>query len=297
MSDASETNEGGPDVALRAAFARDVGKLLRAADKAGMTIERESMDGVGHVGHRWVASPGGDDGVTVAIDLGRVAVGVRLSVGELSWSHDEVIAVDPEGTDVDDLADALDDALDLAAAALWGSARVAVHRRKGRAVRLEVQFGEAGRFSTFATVDAPGGSSGGALARLFSRPEIVVHRNAVPVPGDIKPGQVGRVASAPWSGLMTAHRPVRAAKEVPVDGVIDLHTYNPKQVAPVVREYIEACRAKGVRELRIIHGKGIGNLRRTVHALLDKHEAVEGYRLGGHGGGSWGATIVTLKEE
>ena len=96
-----------------------------------------------------MGSPGGDDGVTVAIELGRVAVGVRLSVGELSWSHDEVIAVDPAGADVDDLADALDDALDLAAAALWGSARVAVHRRKGRAVRLEVQNWRWGRTPFF----------------------------------------------------------------------------------------------------------------------------------------------------
>ena len=293
----TDTSEVGPDVAVRAAFARDVGRLVRPAEKAGMTVDREAMDGVGGLGDRWLVTPAGGDGVTVTIELSRVAVGVRLSVGELSWSHDEAIAIDPSDPDVDDLANALDDALDLAAAALWGAARLQIHQRKGRAVRLDVQFGEAGRFSTFDTVEAAGGGGGGALARLLSRPVVVVHANAVPVPGDVKPGQVGRVKSAPWSGLMTAHRPTRAAKEVPVDGVIDLHTYNPKQVAPVVREYIEACRAKGVTELRIIHGKGIGNLRRTVHALLDKHEAVQGYQLGGHRGGSWGATIVTLKDE
>ena len=40
--------------------------------------------------------------------------------------------------------------------------------------------------------------------------------------------------------------------------------------------------------------KGIGNLRRTVHALLGRHPHVTAYRLGGHGGGGWGATIVDL---
>jgi dsDNA-specific endonuclease/ATPase MutS2 len=44
-----------------------------------------------------------------------------------------------------------------------------------------------------------------------------------------------------------------------------------------------------------VHGKGIGNLRRTVHALLQRHPAVADFRLGGMGEGSWGATIVTLR--
>ncbi|MCA9688991.1 MAG: Smr/MutS family protein [Myxococcales bacterium] len=81
-----------------------------------------------------------------------------------------------------------------------------------------------------------------------------------------------------------------------IDGELDLHNFSPKEVAPLVREYIEVCRERGIRDLRIVHGKGKGVLRRTVHALLDKHEAVESYRLGGQGEGSWGATIVRLRE-
>ena len=64
----------------------------------------------------------------------------------------------------------------------------------------------------------------------------------------------------------------------------------------MVEAYIEACLERGLTQLRLVHGKGIGNLRRTVHALLDKHPAVADYRLGGMGEGSWGATIVTLRD-
>ncbi|MBL8970409.1 MAG: Smr/MutS family protein, partial [Myxococcales bacterium] len=76
--------------------------------------------------------------------------------------------------------------------------------------------------------------------------------------------------------------------ELPVDGELDLHNFHPREVKPLVLAYIDACLARGLGELRIVHGKGIGNLRRTVHALLDRHPRVKGYRLAGHGGGSWG---------
>ncbi len=62
----------------------------------------------------------------------------------------------------------------------------------------------------------------------------------------------------------------------------------------MVEAYIDACVERGLTDLRLVHGKGIGNLRRTVHALLSRHPAVDRYRLGGMGEGSWGATLVTL---
>ncbi|MCA9694557.1 MAG: Smr/MutS family protein [Myxococcales bacterium] len=80
-----------------------------------------------------------------------------------------------------------------------------------------------------------------------------------------------------------------------VDGVLDLHNFHPRELGKLIPAYLEACRARGIVELRIIHGKGIGNVRRSVHALLDRSPAVAGYRLAGHGAGSWGATIVDLK--
>ena len=83
--------------------------------------------------------------------------------------------------------------------------------------------------------------------------------------------------------------------DLPIDGVLDLHTFRPKDVKEVVLEYIVACREKGIRKLRIVHGKGIGQLRQTVHTILDKHPEVESYALASAPFGGWGATIVTLK--
>ena len=81
---------------------------------------------------------------------------------------------------------------------------------------------------------------------------------------------------------------------VPIDGVLDLHAFNPKEVASVVEEYLSACVDKDIYEVRIIHGKGKGVLRRTVHALLEKHPLVLEFKLDA-GPSSWGATIVHLK--
>jgi DNA-nicking Smr family endonuclease len=86
-----------------------------------------------------------------------------------------------------------------------------------------------------------------------------------------------------------------APVELPIDGTLDLHTFPPREVAEVTRAYIEACRAKGILEVRIIHGKGIGNLQRTVHALLARHPDVARYALASAAFGGTGATKVTLR--
>lgn len=82
--------------------------------------------------------------------------------------------------------------------------------------------------------------------------------------------------------------------EIPIDGVLDLHTFRPRDVGELLPEYLAACRARGLREVRVIHGKGDGTLRRTVHALLGREPAVVDYRLAGADAGGWGATLVTL---
>jgi dsDNA-specific endonuclease/ATPase MutS2 len=82
---------------------------------------------------------------------------------------------------------------------------------------------------------------------------------------------------------------------IPIDGVLDLHYFSPADLSTLVDEYILACLEKKIHRVRLIHGKGIGNIRRSVHALLERNPHVISYRLGGPSEGSWGATIATLQ--
>lgn len=84
-------------------------------------------------------------------------------------------------------------------------------------------------------------------------------------------------------------------RELPINGEIDLHTFRPADLGSLIPDYIDACLEKNIFQLRIIHGKGTGNLRRSVHALLDRNPHVESYRLAGDRS-SWGATLVELKK-
>ena len=73
---------------------------------------------------------------------------------------------------------------------------------------------------------------------------------------------------------MSAEEPVR----IPIEGVLDLHAFSPKDVKDLVPEYLEECRRHGVTEVRLIHGRGSGSLRRTVRSLLARHPDVVGFR-------------------
>jgi DNA-nicking Smr family endonuclease len=85
--------------------------------------------------------------------------------------------------------------------------------------------------------------------------------------------------------------------QLPIDGVLDLHSFQPREVKDLVLDYLAACQEKGILQVRLIHGKGIGNLRRTVHALLAKHPAVIEYSLDHDMFSGSGATIVTLRRK
>ena len=83
--------------------------------------------------------------------------------------------------------------------------------------------------------------------------------------------------------------------DLPVDGILDLHTFRPGEVKELIVDYLSECRNRGIIDVRIIHGKGTGALRRTVHAILERLPEVRAFTLAGEDAGGWGATIVTLK--
>jgi len=82
---------------------------------------------------------------------------------------------------------------------------------------------------------------------------------------------------------------------IPIDGILDLHTFAPQDASGVVDEYLCMCAEKGILEVKIIHGKGKGVLRRTVESALKKHPLVQSYEQD-PGPSGWGATLVFLKK-
>lgn len=85
------------------------------------------------------------------------------------------------------------------------------------------------------------------------------------------------------------------AIELPIEDVLDLHPFQPRDVADVVRDYLDAAYEKGLRQLRIIHGKGVGVQRRTVRTLLERDPRVRSFGDAPLGAGTWGATWVELE--
>lgn len=77
--------------------------------------------------------------------------------------------------------------------------------------------------------------------------------------------------------------------------MIDLHSIPPRQVCAVVEDYLEEAHRRGVRAVRIIHGKGIGVQRETVRSILSRTQHVIDFRDAPAEAGGWGATIVTLR--
>ena len=82
---------------------------------------------------------------------------------------------------------------------------------------------------------------------------------------------------------------------IPITGELDLHTFRPREVTPLLADYFAECLKHRIWRVRVIHGKGTGTLRETVHAHLRRSPHVAGFVLGNETSGGWGATLVTLK--
>jgi len=64
------------------------------------------------------------------------------------------------------------------------------------------------------------------------------------------------------------------AHELPIEEALDLHAFAPRDIPSVVEEYVTAAHGAGLREVRLIHGRGIGVQRATVQRVLDGHPLV-----------------------
>lgn len=82
---------------------------------------------------------------------------------------------------------------------------------------------------------------------------------------------------------------------IPIEGVLDLHTFSPKDVKILLPEYLALCRDKGFNEVKIIHGKGNGSLKNYVRKQLERIDFVYDFKDAELNNGGWGATIVFLK--
>jgi DNA-nicking Smr family endonuclease len=85
--------------------------------------------------------------------------------------------------------------------------------------------------------------------------------------------------------------------EIPVTGELDLHAFAPRDIPSVVEEYVLACAHKGLRLVRLVHGRGRGVQRAAVRRVLARMSEVESVEDAGALSGGWGATVVRLREK
>ena len=82
---------------------------------------------------------------------------------------------------------------------------------------------------------------------------------------------------------------------LPIEDSLDLHAFAPKDVRPVVEEYLKEAAARGFSEVRLIHGRGTGLQRAGVQRLLAGHPLVARFFDAPPERGGWGATVVVLR--
>ena len=83
--------------------------------------------------------------------------------------------------------------------------------------------------------------------------------------------------------------------EIPITDTLDLHPFRPSEIKDVALEYLREAHARGFRQVRLIHGRGIGVQRERIRSLLGTLEFVEGFTDADGSGGGWGSTVVVLK--
>ena len=84
---------------------------------------------------------------------------------------------------------------------------------------------------------------------------------------------------------------------MPIEDILDLHTFKPKDLPDLLVDYFEACIDEGIYSVRIVHGKGQGILKKRVQGLLKKNLMVKSFQDAPSEAGGWGATLVELKSK
>ena len=85
--------------------------------------------------------------------------------------------------------------------------------------------------------------------------------------------------------------------EIPIQDVLDLHHFKPKEINSLLEDYLLECIKKDIFSVRIIHGKGKGILKKRVLAFLNKSEMVLSCFPAPAEAGGWGATIAELNPD
>lgn len=82
--------------------------------------------------------------------------------------------------------------------------------------------------------------------------------------------------------------------ELSISGELDLHTFRPSDLGSLLPDYLQACRRRGLLEVRVVHGKGTGQVARSVHAILRRLPEVARFSFATPAFGGEGATFVHL---
>ena len=82
--------------------------------------------------------------------------------------------------------------------------------------------------------------------------------------------------------------------EIPITDTLDLHPFRPAEVQDVAREYLLEARSRGLGQVRLIHGRGIGVQRERIRSLLGSLDFVLDFHDADPTGGGWGSTVVLL---
>ena len=110
-------------------------------------------------------------------------------------------------------------------------------------------------------------------------------------------GPVKKVPPGPQAENEDCDSPFPELVELPLEDVLDLHPFAPRDIRSVVEEYLMQCRAAGFTHVRLVHGKGKGVQRDSIRALLARLPFVHAFSDAPPEAGGWGATIVTLQSD